>query len=260
MTEDVRRTEDAKQGSKCTQSHWSIEQIVCHSILQVALFILIMSLLTVGLTQADYQMGMNAYKRGDYKTALEEWQPLAEDGAPKPQFNLGLMYDNGRGVAQNYGEALKWYRKAAEQGYALAQFNLGGMYYEGRGVPQDDKKAVKWYRKAAEQDYTSTQLNLGVMYYNGRGVVQDYGEAIKWYRKAALQGKAPAQRNLGVMYEDGKGIVQNYVTAHMWYNLAGAGGDEKAREYRDRIAEKMTPAQIAEAQRLAREWKPKKMD
>ena len=69
---------------------------------------------------------------------------------------------------------------------------------------------------------------------------------------------ANAQLYLGWMYENGYGVPQDYVTAHVWYNLAGIQGDEKVREYRDRIAEKMTPAQIAEAQRRAREWKPKK--
>ena len=86
---------------------------------------------------------------------------------------------------------MKWYRLAAEQGYASAQFNLGVMYLNGRGgegVPQDDAEAVKWYRLAAEQGYASAQFNLGVMYLNGRGVPQDDAEAVKWHRKAAEQG------------------------------------------------------------------------
>ena len=134
------------------------------------------------------------------------------------------------------------------------------MYANGEGILQDDKEAVKWFRKAAEQGDASAQYNLGVMYNNGRGIPQDYEEAIKWYRKAAEQGYASAQFNLGVTYGNGEGVVQDYVTAHMWYNLAGARGSEKAREYRDSIAKNMTPVQIAEAQRLAREWKPKKDD
>ena len=98
------------------------------------------------------------------------------------------------------------------------------------------------------------------MYSKGKGIPQDYGEALKWLRKAAEQGNSSAQLNLGVMYDNGKGVVQDYITAHMWYNLAGVGGNEKAREYRDSIAKNMTPVQIAGAQRLAREWKPKKTD
>ena len=95
------------------------------------------------------------------------------------------------------------------------------------------------------------------MYANGQGVPQDYAEALKWYRLAAMQGHGPAQQNLGVMYVLGQGVPQDYVQAHIWFNLAAANGANAAGTYRDRIAPKMTPEQIALAQRLAREWKPK---
>ncbi len=86
----------------------------------------------------------------------------------------------------------------------------------------------------------------------------DYAEAVKYYRLAAEQGNENAQNNLGGMYEKGQGVPQDYVEAHKWLNLAGAKGLEVAIANRERVARKMTPAQIAEAQRLAREWKPKK--
>ena len=97
---------------------------------------------------------------------------------------------------------------------------------------------------------------LGLFDTIGQGVTQDFEVAVEWYRKAADQGIANAQINLGFMYEKGQGVTQDYVQAHMWYNLATAGG-LNIRELRDFLAEKMTPAQIAEAQKLAREWKPK---
>ena len=140
----------------------------------------------------------------------------------------------------------------------MAQYNLGGMYALGRGVPQDDAEAVKWYRKAADQGDAIAQHNLGVMYSDGLGVPQDYAEAVKWYREAADQGEAAAQVNLGVMYAIGQGMPQDPVQAHMWFNLAASQGDEDAVKGRELIAETMTPAQITEAQRLAREWKPKR--
>ena len=97
-------------------------------------------------------------------------------------------------------------------------------------------------------------------YANGRGVPQDYAEAAKWYRKAADQGNAYAQSNLGWMYANGRGVPQDYVQAHMWMNLAAAhtiGDDEKRYVAdRDRVAANMSSSQMAEAQRLAREWKP----
>jgi len=92
------------------------------------------------------------------------------------------------------------------------------------------------------------------MYANGWGVPQDFAEAVKWYRLAANQGTAKAQAILGAMYADGQGVPQDYVQAHMWLNLAAAQGLEGAGKARDDIAGIMTPSQIEEAQRLAREW------
>ncbi len=95
------------------------------------------------------------------------------------------------------------------------------------------------------------------MYEKGNGVPQDYKEAVRWYRLAAEQGDADAQYNLGLMHAKGRGVPQDNVQAHMWMSLVAAQGDEQARKSRDIVAEKMTPAQRADAQRLAREWKPK---
>jgi len=98
---------------------------------------------------------------------------------------------------------------------------------------------------------------LGLFDTIGQGVTQDFEVAVEWYRKAADQGIANAQINLCFMYEKGQGVTQDYVQAHMWYNLAAERGLKLGKEYRDRLAKKMTPEQIAEARRLAREWKPK---
>ncbi len=95
---------------------------------------------TLGLTApawAGFDEGVAAFNRGDYATALREFRPLAEQGNARAQYNLGVMYENGRGVPQDYAKALQWYRKAAEQGVALAQNNLGVMYRKGRGVLGD---------------------------------------------------------------------------------------------------------------------------
>ena len=131
---------------------------------------------------ADFQDGMDAADRGDYGTALLEWWPLAIQGDAWAQNSLGVMYENGYGVPQDYAEAVKWYRLAADQGRVNAQLSLAFSYGLGDGVPQD------------------------------------------------------------------------YVQAHMWANLAAAQGNEDAIGNRDIIAGKMTPSQIEEAQRLAREW------
>ena len=163
----------------------------------------------------------------------------------------------------DYATALRLLRPLAAQGDAAAQYNLGLMYDEGRGVTRDDAQAVNWYRKAADQGDANAQNNLGFMYAEGRGVAQDYTQSADWFRKATEKDLAVAQYNLGLMYNKGQGVAQDYVLAYMWINLAAArmppGGEntrENAVKARDGIAAKMTPEQIAEAQRLAREWKP----
>ena len=149
-------------------------------------------------------------------------------------------------------------RHAAEQGIARAQLTLGFMYANGEGVPQDAAEAVRWYRLAAEQGHASAQYDLGVTYGTGEGVPQDYTEAVTWYRKAAEQGHADAQFNLGLMYANGEGVPQDNVEAHMWLNLATSRltGEQRERPVtvRDDLATRMTPADLSEAQRRAREW------
>jgi len=239
------------------KTHWKIP-IVCFQLLLI-LGLLLGTQTTVKADQ--FKEGVAAYKAGNYQKAFKFFKPLAEQSYASAQYNLGLMYDDGQGVPQDYTEAVKWYRKAAEQGSAKAQNNLGVMYDDGQGVPQDYTEAVKWYRKAAEQGYAKAQNNLARMYYEGKGVTQDYTKAVKWLRKAAEQGNANAQYNLGLMYGKGKGVPQDYVQAHKWSNLSASrtqGKDhENSVKNRDISEKRMTPAQVAEAQKLAREWKPK---
>ncbi len=127
----------------------------------------------------------------------------------------------------------------------------------------DYATAIRELRPLAEQGVAEAQFLLGVMYDKGLGVPQDYAEAVGWWRKAAEQGYAKAQYSLGVMYGIVLGVSQDYTQALMWFNLATSkfppGEDRnKAVKNRDAIANMMTPAQISEAQKLAREWRPKK--
>ena len=126
----------------------------------------------------------------------------------------------------------------------------------GEGVPRDHAEAVRWFRKAADQGDATAQGDLGKAYATGEGVPRDQAQAARWFRKAADQGEATAQGRLGVMYLAGVGVPQNYVQAYMWLNLSAARGIKRAAEERDKLAQSMTPAQIAQAQKLAREWKP----
>ncbi len=141
---------------------------------------------------------------------------------------------------------------------AWAGFDEGMAAYN-RG---DYATAIREWRPLAKQGVADAQYNLGVMYVEGLGVPQNYAKAVGWWRKAAEQGHATAQYNLGVAYHNGEGVPQNYAQAHMWHNLAASrfppGEDrDKVVKNRDHVAKRMTPAQISEAEKLAREWKPK---
>jgi uncharacterized protein len=158
----------------------------------------------------------------------------------------------------DFATAERLFRPLAEHGNAIAQYTLGVMYYKGEGVHQSYPDAVFWYRHAAWQGDASAQLELGVMCYKGQGTLQNYAEALTWFRKAADQGSAQAQINLGAIYANGQGVPQDSIHAHMWLSLAAAQGEKNADKQRDLVAKRMTEAQIAEAQKLAREWKPTK--
>jgi hypothetical protein len=134
---------------------------------------------------------------------------------------------------------------------AAGPFEDGVMAYS-RG---DYATAMQLFRPLADQGNAVAQFNLGVMYYDGKGVPKDYAEAIKWYRRAADQGGAGAQYYLGIMYKDGAGVLGDYVHAHMWFSLSAAHGYQVAAGGRDYCELHMTAEQIAEARKLAREWK-----
>ena len=160
--------------------------------------------------------------RAEDEATAKEVRKSAEEGDASAQNRLGLLYDEGVGVPQNCGQAKEWFEKAAKQGHAGAQTNLGTLYLQGAGTPQSTQMALIWFSRAAEQDDVLAFAKLGWIYAQGRGMLQDF------------------------------------IQAHMWYNLSAAQGEQRAGEARDALAKQMTPAQIAEAQRLAREWKPKK--
>jgi hypothetical protein len=167
-----------------------------------------------GPAAAGFAEAMAAYRIADYRTAYEEFLPLAEGGMAAAQYKLGLMYENGRGVTKDLAMAEKWYGLAAEQGYSRAQYNLGFVHYS-----QDDiAGTTEWWSRAAESGDEQAMFSLGFMF--------------------AESGRAP----------------RDPVQAHMWYDLAAAHGSADAAYKRDQLARHMSAAEIAEAHRLAVDW------
>ena len=162
---------------------------------------------------------------------------------PKPQFKLGMIYGNGKGIPQDYCLAYMWFSLAAVQGIEIAEgnrdiaenlmtpeqiaearFNLGFMYENGNGIARDYAEAVRYYHLAAEAGHFKAQLYLGTMHKNGKGVTQDYAEAMKWYRLAAKAEDAEVQCNLGMMYEAGKGCRTGLCGSGEVLSPRGEGG------------------------------------
>lgn len=163
----------------------------------------------------------------------------------------------------DFDNAFRLIKPLAEKGDATAQYRIGRMYKKGKGVRPDMAEAAKWYRKAAEQGHADAQYNLGVLYRKGQGVPLDLAETVTWHRKAAAQGHADAQYNLGDLYKRGIGVPQDSIMAYTWMDLAALHYTDSERSkvaanVRDTVASGMTPSQIAKAQKLVREWKPKK--
>jgi TPR repeat protein len=179
-------------------------------------------LASASVLAGDFEVGWEALQRGDYATAFSKWEPLAGQGNAKAQYNVGLMYYKGEGVAQDDKQAVHWWTKAAKQGHVDTQARLGVLYDLGLGVTEDDKQAVYWYAKAAEQRHAYAQYDLGNMYRLGRGVPKDIVQAYIWFGRSAAQGNGNARRKLGI------------------------------------LEKKMTRDTIAGAQRLAREWESEK--
>ncbi|GBB94310.1 hypothetical protein RclHR1_02330008 [Rhizophagus clarus] len=169
-----------------------------------------------------YQYGKGVTQ--DYKKAFEWYFKSANNGYARGQCNLGLCYYYGRGTIQDYKNAFEWYFKSANNGCAKGQNNLGYCYQYGKGVKLDYKKAFDWYFKSANNGYAGGQYNLGYCYYDGKGIAQNYDKAFEWYLRSANNGHAMSKNNLGYCYEYGEGVPQDYNKAFEWYFKSAIDG------------------------------------
>ncbi len=147
------------------------------------------------LAAADFAAGVAAYEKGDYAAALKQWQPLADEGNATAQFNIGLLYYDGRGVPQNYSDAAQWFKRAAEQGYAKAQLNLGALYGVGKGVKRDYQQAYKWLSICAASglDACATQRDLVAKKLSGKKLTAAQELAREWKAKPEGQEAGRSQ-------------------------------------------------------------------
>lgn len=200
------------------------------------------------------------------REAFDYWMRAAELGAPFAQANVGRYFQTGAdGVAADAQKAIHWYEKAADAGDSGAMSSLGAIYRAGEGVPVSFKEALYWLNRAEKLSDPDAQSLLALMYINGEGVPQDFQKAFSLSLAAAEQGDVFSQLRVGSLLFVGQGAPRNLVESHKWINLglsalpaSSSEQRKKASELLGLISEKMTKLQVAEAQRLAREWLEKR--
>ena len=189
----------------------------------------------------------------DLAQAVASYQQTAEAGDYGAQLYLAMASFRDQAIPGGSSEAVRLYKKAVARGSISAENNLAVIYLSGNGVPKDGATGVSLLRKAAERGSVPAQYNLGRLYLTGDAVSEDFGQAAIWLRKAAEKGNAPAQVLLSQMYASGTGVRADVATAYMWMNLASTRESE-ARECRDKIEKLVSANDVAEGQKLAREW------
>lgn len=183
-----------------------------------------------------------AWAAGDVATARQIWEKMAGDGDAQAMNNLGVLYDQGRGVEPDIGRAVHWFAQSANAGNPAGMSNYGRMLEQGRGVPANPSEAARWFDQAARKGQAEAQYNLGLLYENGRGVEKNEAAAAAWYSRAASQNQREAMARLGHFYRIGRTVEQNSQRAALLLYAAAMEGSEAA---------------IAELESMAKEQPPK---
>lgn len=237
---------------------------------------------------SDFDAGWAAYQRGEFAEAFAIWEPLADGGNLLAQYNLGVLFDEGRGVSSNRTKAMQWLEKAAQQGYSRAQHNLallyigvlgperdpekgrfwleraaskgfprsqytlGKMFLEGLEVDKDETRAFELFLAAGRSGFVRAQYNLGKMYRDGAGTGESLLDSLRWFRRAAEQGYAKAQEKMALRYYNGsEEMRKDLVEAMKWSSLASRQGRKEAGKLREKLLTEMSPEEIEEGERRA---------
>jgi hypothetical protein len=211
---------------------------------------------TLSALFGDVAAGLQAFRKADYLTAYREWSRAAEQGQAEAQYDLGILYLKGLGVAKNPEEAFRWFRLAAEQGQADAQFQAGLMREKGTGVPKDYVQAQVWFARSADRGDSEAEEALAELYEQGLGVQKDLARAVYWYQQAAEQGHAEAESRLGLCYAAGKGIKKDLSKAYFWLTLASKQKNMDGEKQRLELAKKLPVDVVHKTELSAAQWKP----
>lgn len=200
-------------------------------------------------TQLAAELGQQAATNPQLLMEIERLTTKAYAGDPASEFALGYLFQR----AGNYDSALQWYHKSADHAYSMAQAALGLMYQLGRGVPQDFAQALKWNQLASAQGNIIAENNLGLMYARGQGIAPDPDKARELFEESAQGGWPGGQANLAYTYA-AHGANADQISAYRWCLLARGGGEQSCDSLLSAIIGRMSPADIATGDDLAFSW------
>lgn len=219
---------------------------------------LLFSITSATVSAASLKEVAEAVKTQDYKTALEQLEVLAKQEHPEAEFLLGMMYQYGRGVDQNFQTAADWFRRSANKGNNAAQTNLALILISGKLGKPDFKEAVSLLTKAAETGNPIAMYNLGLRYSKGEGVQKDPVKAVELYKKAAELNNAFAQYNLAYSYATGEGVTADNVEALRWAHASAQQKFGQAIVFYNFLASKATPEEIQKGDEVLAAWAKEK--
>jgi TPR repeat protein len=146
--------------------------------------------------RAEVGPGLRYFQAGQFAEAFQAWQQAAQSGDAQAAMFVGVLFDTGFGVNQDYTHALEWYQRAAAGGNATAMFNVAVMFDAGRGSPTNPAMAAHWYEQAAANGFGRAEYNLALMYEAGSGLTHDRRRAVQLYQAAASHGVSAARMHL----------------------------------------------------------------
>jgi uncharacterized protein len=225
---------------------------------------MLFALCSASLAQANtLEEAKQKLSQKDYAGAYAIYLSLANQNDPKACYNLGLMYQQGDGVAKNMDEAVKWYTKSADLNFKEAQYTLGSLVFQRQIQSISYPQAVAYYEQAAKQGHVKSQLNLGMLYLRGEVIEQDMPAAVQWLSLAASNNNSEAQGYMAELYQQGAGVEQDTVKAAMWLMLATQNEDKhfltRHTKMLSYLSAQMTDEQKASATQLAAQCKSKQL-
>ncbi|GLQ17571.1 peptidoglycan-binding protein [Maritalea porphyrae] len=184
----------------------------------------------------------------------------AANGDPRAQYEVGMIFAEGKAVPKDSQAAVKWFERSAASGFAAAQYRLGTAFEHGLGIQKDLDQAKLWYLRAAEAGNRMGMHNLAALYASGPDSDRDFSAAARWFEEAAKRGVLDSQFNLGMLYARGLGVGQDFAQSFKWFSIAAANGDKDAQKARDDVARSLDPAQMSDIKQELAAWQPTKID